>query len=56
MVINSYWMRQTREESVLYHRPGGVVTSGMVMYDTMLMIPSPVSTIWYGPGGHGYTC
>jgi len=28
--------------------PGGVVTSGMVMYDTMQMIKSPVSTICMG--------
>lgn len=28
--------------------PGGVVTSGMVMYDTMKMIQSPVSTICMG--------
>ena len=28
--------------------PGGVVTSGMVMYDTMKMIKSPVSTICMG--------
>src|SRR6476620_9313206 len=28
--------------------PGGVVTSGMVIYDTMQMIKSPVSTICMG--------
>jgi ATP-dependent Clp protease protease subunit len=28
--------------------PGGVVTSGMVIYDTMRMIKSPVSTICMG--------
>jgi ATP-dependent Clp protease protease subunit len=28
--------------------PGGVVTSGMVMYDTMKLIESPVSTICMG--------
>ncbi len=28
--------------------PGGVVTSGMVMYDTMQMIKSPISTICMG--------
>ena len=28
--------------------PGGVVTSGMVMYDTMRMMKSPVSTICMG--------
>ena len=37
------------EEIKLYiNSPGGVVTSGMVMYDTMQMIKSPVSTIWMG--------
>ena len=34
------------EEIKFYiNSPGGVVTSGMVMYDTMRMIKSPVSTI-----------
>ena len=28
--------------------PGGIVTSGMVMYDTMQMISSPVSTVCMG--------
>ena len=28
--------------------PGGVVTSGMVIYDTMQMISSPVSTVFMG--------
>jgi len=28
--------------------PGGIVTSGMVMYDTMKLIQSPVSTICMG--------
>lgn len=28
--------------------PGGVVTSGMVIYDTMQLISSPVSTICMG--------
>lgn len=37
------------EEIKLYiNSPGGVVTSGMVMYDTMRMIKSPVSTICMG--------
>ena len=37
------------EEIKLYiNSPGGVVTSGMVMYDTMQMIKSPVSTICMG--------
>ena len=37
------------EEIKFYiNSPGGVVTSGMVMYDTMQMINSPVSTICMG--------
>jgi ATP-dependent Clp protease protease subunit len=37
------------EEIKFYiNSPGGVVTSGMVMYDTMHMIKSPVSTICMG--------
>lgn len=37
------------EEIKLYiNSPGGVVTSGMVIYDTMQMIKSPVSTICMG--------
>ena len=37
------------EEIKLYiNSPGGVVTSGMVMYDTIRMIQSPVSTICMG--------
>lgn len=37
------------EEISLYiNSPGGVVTSGMVIYDTMKMISSPVSTICMG--------
>ena len=37
------------EEIKFYiNSPGGVVTSGMVMYDTMKMIESPVSTICMG--------
>ncbi|HPH30402.1 MAG TPA: ATP-dependent Clp protease proteolytic subunit [Chitinophagaceae bacterium] len=37
------------EEIKFYiNSPGGVVTSGMVMYDTMQMIKSPVSTICMG--------
>lgn len=37
------------EEIKFYiNSPGGVVTSGMVMYDTMRMIKSPVSTICMG--------
>jgi len=37
------------EEIKFYiNSPGGVVTSGMVMYDTMRMMTSPVSTICMG--------
>lgn len=37
------------EEIKLYiNSPGGVVTSGMVLYDTMQLISSPVSTICMG--------
>jgi ATP-dependent Clp protease protease subunit len=37
------------EEIKLYiNSPGGVVTSGMVIYDTMQLISSPVSTICMG--------
>ncbi len=36
------------EIKLFINSPGGVVTSGMVMYDTMEMIKSPVSTICMG--------
>ncbi len=37
------------EEIKFYiNSPGGIVTSGMVMYDTMQMLKSPVSTICMG--------
>jgi len=37
------------EEITLYiNSPGGVVTSGMIVYDTMQMISSPVSTVCIG--------
>ncbi|MDX1905276.1 MAG: ATP-dependent Clp protease proteolytic subunit [Thermonemataceae bacterium] len=37
------------EEITLYiNSPGGVVTSGMIIYDTMQMISSPVSTVCIG--------
>lgn len=37
------------EEIKFYiNSPGGVVTSGMVMYDTMKMLSSPISTICMG--------
>ena len=37
-----------KEIKFYINSPGGVVTSGMVMYDTMQMIQSPVSTICMG--------
>jgi ATP-dependent Clp protease protease subunit len=37
-----------KEISFYINSPGGIVTSGMVMYDTMQMISSPVSTICMG--------
>lgn len=41
--------QQPGEEITLYiNSPGGVVTSGMIIYDTMQMISSPVSTVCIG--------
>jgi len=37
-----------KEITFYINSPGGIVTSGMVMYDTMKMISSPVSTICMG--------
>ncbi len=37
-----------KEISFFINSPGGVVTSGMVIYDTMQMIKSPVTTICMG--------
>lgn len=37
-----------KDISFYINSPGGVVTSGMVIYDTMQMISSPVSTICMG--------
>jgi ATP-dependent Clp protease protease subunit len=37
-----------KEISFYINSPGGVITSGMVIYDTMKMISSPVSTICMG--------
>lgn len=37
-----------KEISFFINSPGGMVTSGMVIYDTMRMIKSPVSTICMG--------
>jgi len=38
----------TKEISFYINSPGGLVTSGMVIYDTLRMISSPVSTICMG--------
>lgn len=39
----------SKKEILFYiNSPGGIVTSGMVIYDTMQMIQSPVSTICMG--------
>src|SRR5262245_32160057 len=37
-----------KEIKFYINSPGGVVTSGMVIYDTMQMLKSPVSTICMG--------
>jgi ATP-dependent Clp protease protease subunit len=37
-----------KEITFYINSPGGVVTSGMVIYDTMQMIQSPVSTVCMG--------
>jgi ATP-dependent Clp protease protease subunit len=37
-----------KEIKLFINSPGGIVTSGMVMYDTIKMISSPVSTICMG--------
>ena len=37
-----------KEIQFYINSPGGVITSGMVIYDTMQMISSPVSTICMG--------
>ena len=37
-----------KEITFYINSPGGVVTSGMVLYDTMQMISSPVSTVCMG--------
>ncbi|HET9055945.1 MAG TPA: ATP-dependent Clp protease proteolytic subunit [Chitinophagaceae bacterium] len=37
-----------KEITFYINSPGGVVTSGMVMYDTMQMIQSPVATVCMG--------
>ena len=41
----------TKEISMYINSPGGVVTSGMAIYDTMQFIKPPVSTLWRRPGG-----
>src|SRR5882757_937577 len=37
-----------KEIRFFINSPGGIVTSGMVIYDTMKMLKSPVSTICMG--------
>jgi ATP-dependent Clp protease protease subunit len=37
-----------KEITLYINSPGGVITSGMVIYDTMQMISSPVSTVCMG--------
>lgn len=41
-------MEPGKEISFYINSPGGMITSGMVIYDTMQMISSPVSTICMG--------
>ncbi len=37
-----------KEITFYINSPGGIITSGMVIYDTMKMITSPVSTVCMG--------
>jgi ATP-dependent Clp protease protease subunit len=39
---------QGKEITFYINSPGGIITSGMVIYDTMKMIKSPVSTVCMG--------
>ena len=39
---------QGKEITFYINSPGGIVTSGMVVYDTMQMIKSPVATVCMG--------
>ena len=41
-------MNPGKEITFYINSPGGVITSGMVIYDTMQMISSPVSTVCMG--------
>ena len=41
-------MEPGKEITFYINSPGGVITSGMVIYDTMKMIKSPVSTVCMG--------
>jgi ATP-dependent Clp protease protease subunit len=41
-------MEAGKEITLLINSPGGVVTSGMIIYDTMQMIQSPVATVCMG--------
>ena len=48
MLFRSDAVKPGEEIKLYINSPGGVVTSGMVVYDTMRMISSPVSTICMG--------
>jgi ATP-dependent Clp protease protease subunit len=41
-------MEPGKEITFYINSPGGIITSGMVIYDTMKMIKSPVSTVCMG--------
>src|SRR4249919_2810132 len=51
-IINKFFLldadQQGKEIKFLINSPGGMVTSGMAIYDTMKMLKSPVSTICMG--------
>lgn len=51
-IVNKMWLldadKPGKEIKFYINSPGGVVTSGMVIYDVMKMIKSPVTTICMG--------
>ena len=51
-IINKFFLldadKPGKEIKFLINSPGGMVTSGMAIYDTMKMLKSPVSTICIG--------
>ena len=51
-IINKFFLldadKPGEEIKFLINSPGGVVTSGMAIYDTMRMMKSPVSTVCMG--------